>query len=86
MKGKQLQAEPVLVIDGKRTDVTEHYPMLQSKQGQILSREAAIKKAVTLGISEDEARAAMTGSDLLESLLPAQKNDFLSILRSRTKI
>jgi hypothetical protein len=57
----ELQAEPAVYFNGKRSDASEHLAWLDNPEANALADEEAIRQAMVCGLSREEASAMMSG-------------------------
>ena len=61
---EEMQAEPVVEFEGKKSDWTEHAPMLANANANQIADELAIEQAESLGFTEAELKL-LQGSSLI---------------------
>ena len=73
-----MEAEPVLIVDGVRSDASLHEDMLSDSDANAYARQVAIKQAAASGLSPEQIGRLYAGHNV-------QKVDFAGVLASKKK-
>ena len=74
MQNKKLKAEPVYIVNGKKTDAPFHDSMLSSVKGQNTGDILAVKFAIKHGWKCDDAIQHFVESPALRKILRMDKS------------